>query len=89
MYLRYLRINMENLSSDYTYETVHPKLGYHTADSAFFLSTRKVSKRLGITAFTLRIFLAFHECISNNWCIFTSYPVTLAEDFFALNDSVD
>lgn len=86
---RYLRINIENFSSNYTYETAHPQLGYLTADLAFFLSIRKASKRLGITAFTLKILLAFHECISSNWCIFTSYPVTLAEDFFPLNDSID
>jgi len=86
---RYLRTYIQNFSSDYTYETAHPKLGYCTADFAFFPSTSKASKRLGITTLRLRIFLAFDECISSNWCIFISYPVTLAEDFFPLNDSVD
>lgn len=63
---RYLRINIENFPSNYTYETAYPKLGYLTADLAFFLSIRKASKRLGITAFTLKILLAFREFISSN-----------------------
>lgn len=32
VFLRYVRINIESFSSDYTYETAHPKFGYHTAD---------------------------------------------------------
>lgn len=61
----------------------------HTADLAFILSPGKSSKILKITAF--RIFLVFHKFISIKckWWIFKTYPVTPAEDFFALNNSVD